>query len=201
MAQRKTTSKAAHAKSKETVVQNDSLAHQYGGNSKAGWVGSLPDSWIPYIQLARLSPPAGLFLIYFPHLFGVLLSAIHQLSTLSHLLKSAALAFGGSFFVSNAIHIWNDLIDAPLDTLVQRTRNRPIPRGAVSKMGALVFTGTQTIAALAFLFCLPEREPFVGLLYALPAIGSWAYYPWAKRHTDFPQLVLGLCLAWGIVMG
>jgi 4-hydroxybenzoate polyprenyltransferase len=201
MAQRKTTSEAAQTRNKETLNNTDSLAHQYGGNSKAGWVGSLPDSWIPYIQLARLSPPAGLFLIYFPHLFGVLLSATHQRSPLSHVLKSVALALGGSFFVSNAIHIWNDLIDAPLDALVERTRNRPIPRGAVSTTGALVFTATQTIGALVFLFCLPERETLVGLLYALPAIGGWVYYPWAKRHTDFPQLVLGLCLAWGIVMG
>jgi 4-hydroxybenzoate polyprenyltransferase len=74
--------------------------------------------------------------------------------------------------VSNAIHIWNDLIDAPLDALVERTRNRPIPRGAVSTTGALILTGTQTIAALAFLLCLPEREPLVGLLYALPAIAG-----------------------------
>ncbi|KAF2678032.1 hypothetical protein K458DRAFT_464250 [Lentithecium fluviatile CBS 122367] len=43
----------------------------YSGDSKSGWIGHLPASWIPYIQLARLSPPAGLFLIYFPHLFGV----------------------------------------------------------------------------------------------------------------------------------
>ncbi|CAD6593168.1 MAG: hypothetical protein ASARMPRED_007096 [Alectoria sarmentosa] len=176
------------------------LAHQYGGNYESGWLGRLPNSWLPYVQLARLSPPAGLFLIYFPHLFGTLHAAIIQQTPLPVLLQSSALMLGGSFFVSNAIHIWNDLIDAPLDKLVERTRNRPIPRGAVSPFAAIVFTVTQAIGAALFLpylsSCVLESA-----LYALPSIIAWTYYPWAKRHTHFPQFVLGFCLAWGIVMG
>ena len=30
---------------------------------------------------------------------------------------------------------------------------------------------------------------------------SWTYYPCAKRHIDFPQVVLGFCIGWGVVMG
>ena len=179
---------------------NSSRSHQYGGNHKSGWLASLPDSWLPYVQLARLSPPAGLFLIYFPHIFGILHAAILQRSPLPHVLQTSGLMFGGSFFVSNAIHIWNDLIDAPLDALVERTRNRPIPRKAVSPSAALVFTATQAIGAALFLPYLPYST-VQSALYALPSILGWTYYPWAKRHTNFPQLVLGICLAWGIVMG
>ena len=43
------------------------LLRQYGGAQVDGWVSLLPTSWVPYVQLARLSPPAALFLIYFPH--------------------------------------------------------------------------------------------------------------------------------------
>ena len=39
------------------------------------------------------------------------------------------------------------------------------------------------------------------VLYALPSILLWIYYPWAKRHTNCPQFVLGFVLAWGIVIG
>ncbi|MCJ1247589.1 hypothetical protein MMC30_004804 [Trapelia coarctata] len=179
---------------------NSSLTQQYGGNSKSGWLAHLPESWLPYVQLARLSPPAGLFLIYFPHIFGILHAAILQRTPPSVMLQTSALMLGGSFFFSNANHVWNDLIDAPLDVLVERTRNRPIPRGAVSPFAALLFTGTQAIGAAVFLTYL-SVGPFQGALYAFPNLIGCIYYPWAKRHTNFPQLVLGFCLAWGIIMG
>ncbi len=38
-------------------------------------------------------------------------------------------------------------------------------------------------------------------LYSVPGILGWAYYPYAKLHTFWPQAVLGFCLSWGIVMG
>lgn len=178
----------------------EALAHQYGGNSATGWVALLPPSWVPYIQLARLNPPAGLFLIYFPHLFGVLLAGVRQQSSLSEVLRQSLLMLGGSFFVSNAIHIWNDLIDAPLDAKVERTKNRPIPRGAVSETNAVIFTLTQTLGALAFLPLL-DISLSEAILWPAPSIAAWIYYPWAKRHTNFPQVVLGFCLAWGVFMG
>ncbi|KAL4931673.1 uncharacterized protein BDV17DRAFT_241280 [Aspergillus undulatus] len=34
----------------------------------------------------------------------------------------------------------------------------------------------------------------------MPGILGWTYHPWAKRHTYYPQLVLGLCLSWSVVM-
>ena len=197
---RSKTVKERSATKSENALLNDTLVTQYSGNYKSGWLASLPDSWLPYVQLARLSPPAGLCLIYFPHFFGILHAAILQHTPLSTMLRSSFLMLCGSFFVSNAIHIWNDLIDAPLDALVERTSYRPIPRGAVSPFAATVFATSQAISAALFL-------PYMGLgnlrsaLYATPSIIAWIYYPWAKRHTNFPQLVLGFCLAWGIIMG
>ena len=184
----------------ENAPASNSLARQYGGNHKSGWLAFLPDPWLPYMQLVRLSPPIGLCLIYFPHMFGVLHAAILQRSRPLHLLQISALVLWGSSFVSNAIHIWNDLIDAPVDALVERTRNRPIPRGAVSPFAAVVFTATQAVGAALFLPYLPY--PLLqNAIYALPSIIAWTYYPWAKLHTNFPQLVLGFCHAWGVVMG
>ncbi|KAL8746680.1 MAG: hypothetical protein Q9190_001334 [Brigantiaea leucoxantha] len=176
------------------------LAYQYSGNGQIGWTTLLPESWLPYVQLARLNPPAGLCLIYFPHIFGMLHAAILRQVSPLELFHTSIMMLGGSFFLSNAIHIWNDLIDAPLDALVERTRYRPIPRQAVSKNAALSFTISQAVAAALFLPLLPSGF-LQSLLYALPAILGWTYYPWAKKHTNNPQMVLGLCLAWGVIMG
>ena len=141
-----------------------------------------------------------LCLICFPHLFGILLAATIQESPLIYTVQQGTVILCASFFVSNAIHIWNDLIDAPLDRLVERTRFRPIPRGAVSPFSALIFTLTQALGAMLFLPLMPCNF-LSASLYAFPGIIGWTYYPWAKRHTNFPQLVVGFCLGWGVVMG
>lgn len=173
---------------------------RYGGNYKIRILSFLPDSWIPYIQLTRLFPPAGLFLIYFPHSFGVLHAAIQIQASPGIVLQASTVMLGGSLFFSNAAHVWNDLIDAELDAKVERTSQRPIPRGAVSPRAAFLFTVTQAVGAAYFLTWLPGGF-LQGFLYALPNIIATIYYPWAKRHTHFPQLVLGVCLAWGTIMG
>ncbi|TVY31830.1 4-hydroxybenzoate polyprenyltransferase, mitochondrial [Lachnellula occidentalis] len=176
--------------------KND-LAQQYGGSHTGGWVARLPAAWIPFVQLARLSPPAGLFLIYLPHFFGILHAAIIQRSSLSKVLQACLLCLGGSFFLSNAAHAWNDIVDSPIDKAVARTSKRPIPRGAISPRAAFIFTLTQAAGAAVFLLPLPRESAF----YALAYIGVTMYYPWAKRHTNLAQFVLGFCLAWGVFMG
>jgi 4-hydroxybenzoate polyprenyltransferase len=118
----------------------------------------------------------------------------------AQLIQPAALLVVGSFFLSNAIHGWNDLIDAPYDALIARTRERPVVRGAVSKTGALLFTISQGVASTALLAILLPN-PKDSLRVAWPSIVANLYYPWAKRHTHFAQYVLGICLAWGVVVG
>ncbi|EED18895.1 prenyltransferase, putative [Talaromyces stipitatus ATCC 10500] len=185
-----------------TVVSTSdkSGGDQYGGNYKPRALSSLPDAWVPYIQLARLFPPAGLFLIYFPHIFGVLHAAIRTEAPYTAVLYASTIMFAGSFFFSNAIHIWNDLLDADLDAKVERTSKRPIPRGSISPLAAFVFTLTQGLATAWFLLYIPGGLKN-GFLYALPSILANLYYPLAKRHTYFPQVILGFCLAWGTIMG
>ncbi|KAI1110569.1 UbiA prenyltransferase family-domain-containing protein [Nemania sp. NC0429] len=179
------------------AYEDAALARQYGGNHAGGWVGRLPASWVPYVQLARLSPPAALFLIYFPHFFGIILAALIQRSPASEVLRAGLVMLGGSFFFSNAAHGWNDLVDAPIDQAVARTSKRPIPRGAITPRAALVFTVSQGVGAALFLLLMPSGSA----VYAVPNILGTIYYPYAKRHTNLVQLVLGWCLAWGIVMG
>ncbi|KAM7203268.1 UbiA prenyltransferase family domain containing protein [Rhypophila sp. PSN 637] len=177
--------------------ERGTLSQQYGGVHAGGWVDLFPESWIPFIQLSRLSPPAGLFLIYFPHFFGAIHAAnIHDI-TILETARISLLLLGGSFFCNNASHAWNDLMDADIDAKIARTHTRPIPRGAISKRAALLFAGSQAIGAAIFLFPLP-LDASIAALYTI--IGT-IYYPFAKRHFPAPQLVLGFCLTWGIMVG
>lgn len=174
------------------------LAQQYGGSHTGSWVTALPVCWIPYVQLARLSPPAGLFLIYFPHFFGAVLGATVTNASLGTAARAALVLLIGSFFLSNTAHAWNDIVDEPIDRAVARTRKRPIARGAVSRRAALLFAVSQAAGALAVLLAF---FPPGAVWFALPNIFAITYYPWAKRHTHFAQVVLGVCLAWGVFIG
>ncbi|GAP85195.1 putative family protein [Rosellinia necatrix] len=173
------------------------LSQQYGGIHARGWVDRLPAPWIPYVQLSRLSPPAALLLIYFPHLFGVLHAASVHKKPLGDVAYASLVLLGGSFFCNNASHAWNDLIDAPIDMLISRTKKRPIPRGAITRRAAFLFTITQALGAMALLLFLPRDTAVV----TLPNIAVTTYYPYAKRHTHLPQLVLAFCLSWGVFVG
>ncbi|RYP60257.1 hypothetical protein DL769_008191 [Monosporascus sp. CRB-8-3] len=195
--QRKPTASAAIALEVAEAAPNVALSQQYGGIHSGGWVDMLPKSWIPYIQLSRLSPPVGFFLIYLPHLFGVIHAASIRRTPLGEVLHVSAVLFGGSFFCNNGSHAWNDLVDSPIDAKIGRTKTRPIPRGDISRMAAFVFACTQALFAAPFLLLLP----YDAALAAIPTIVGTLYYPFAKRHTHLPQVVLGFCLTWGIMVG
>jgi 4-hydroxybenzoate polyprenyltransferase len=120
----------------------------------------------------------------------------------AEILRACVVLLLGSFFGSNAAHAWNDLVDAPLDAQVARTRGRPIPRGAISPRAAGLFAFSQAVCLLAVLWLgLPGARGTAAAATALPAVLATAYYPFAKRHSDLPQLVLGFCLTWAIMVG
>jgi 4-hydroxybenzoate polyprenyltransferase len=187
------------SKTKAPSQKNVKSNELWGGNHQKGWVVYVPSACIPYIQLTRLYNPAPVMLVYFPHLFGLLYVAIFQRSPFREVFRSAIVLLGGSFFFSNALHVWDDIIDAPIDVLIERTRYRPIPRKAVTSSQACAFMATQALGALPFFACFPSG--FGCAAWALPSIIGAAYYPWAKRHTRAPQLILGLFLSWGVFIG
>src|SRR5207244_319437 len=113
-----------------------------------------------------------------------------------HTLLTGLILLPGALFLSNSSHAWNDLVDAPVDAQIARTKNRPIPRGAVTPAAAFAFAAAQAACAAACLIPLPSDASWA----ALPAVAVTTYYPHAKRHTDLPQVVLGFCVAWGVVV-
>ncbi|EJP62077.1 prenyltransferase, UbiA family protein [Beauveria bassiana ARSEF 2860] len=177
--------------------QESRLAQQFGGHYTSGWMNRLPAAWTPYIQLARLHRPHGLIVVTLAHLFGIFHAAFQLQSSLLETLRVSAIIIAGSIFCNSGAHAWNDLVDAPIDAQVERTKTRPIPRGAVTRTDAFVFAAAQAVLAAACLFPLPPST----IVTCVPSIAAILYYPFAKRQMFAPQLVLGISIGLCVLVG
>lgn len=164
---------------------------------QTGLVASLPRSWIPYAELVRLDKPTGTYYLFFPTLFSTLLAAPMAGTAPLQVLGTVGLFFTGALVMRGAGCAVNDLWDRKLDPHVERTKFRPIARGAISPGKALVFTGTQFFTGLGILLQFPAQC----LWYGIPSVPIVLAYPLAKRVTHYPQFVLGLAFSWGAIMG
>src|ERR1700760_898986 len=166
-------------------------------DSTGNWVDSHAPTWIrPYLRLARLDRPIGSWLLLIPCWWSAALAAAlaHDVSRLPPVI---ALFFIGAFAMRGAGCTWNDITDRDLDAKVERTRSRPIPAGQVSVTQALVFLIAQALIGLAVLLQFNRFTVWTGIASLLIV----AIYPFMKRITWWPQIVLGLAFSWGALMG
>jgi 4-hydroxybenzoate polyprenyltransferase len=154
---------------------------------------------LPYYQLMRLDKPQGTLASLFPDFIGLLFataasSTSNKLSV--SLARTAALLVVHNTLLRSAACTWNDLIDADLDRKVTRCKHRPIARGAVSERQALLFLAAQLIVLVAFSH-FAELLNQGALSFAVLETVLLTAYPFAKRVTHYPQVVLGFALAFG----
>lgn len=166
---------------------------------KTGLVSKLPQSWIPYAELIRLDKPTGTYYLFFPCLYSTLMAAplAVPMTSIYDVISTTALFFAGSLIMRGAGCTINDLWDRNLDPHVERTKFRPIARGAISPQKAVVYLGFQLLAGLGVLVSFPAQCFF----YATPSLVLVTLYPLAKRVTNYPQAILGLTFTWGAWMG
>jgi 4-hydroxybenzoate polyprenyltransferase len=107
------------------------------------------------------------------------------------------LFFIGAFAMRGAGCTWNDITDRDLDALVERTRSRPIPAGQVSVAQAAAFLVLQALVGLVVLLQFNKFAVMTGIASLIIV----AVYPFMKRITYWPQIVLGLAFSWGALMG
>jgi len=112
-------------------------------------------------------------------------------------LKLLSLFATGAFIMRSAGCTINDMWDRDFDAKVQRTNKRPLATGEISMSQGLVFLGAQLSAGLAILLQLNMSSIYMGL-GVMPLVIS---YPLMKRFTNWPQLVLGLTMNWGALLG
>jgi 4-hydroxybenzoate polyprenyltransferase len=166
-------------------------------DSTGNWVDRAAPAWSrPYLRLARLDRPIGSWLLLIPCWWSAGLAAIAARDPLPspwHLL----LFFIGAFAMRGAGCTWNDIVDRDLDGRVERTRSRPIPSGQVSAAQAAAFLVAQALVGLAVLLQFNRFAIAAGIA----SLGIVVVYPFMKRITYWPQIVLGLAFSWGALMG
>jgi 4-hydroxybenzoate polyprenyltransferase len=165
-------------------------------DSTGNWVDRRAPAWArPYLRLARLDRPIGAWLLLLPCWWSAGLAAVaaREPVNVRHLL----LFFIGAFVMRGAGCTWNDIVDRDLDARVERTRSRPIPSGQVSVRAAAAFLLLQALVGLAVLL---QFNGFT-ILVGFASLAVVAIYPFMKRITYWPQIVLGLAFSWGALMG
>jgi 4-hydroxybenzoate polyprenyltransferase len=161
------------------------------------WVDRIAPLWSrPYLRLSRFDRPIGSWLLLMPCWWSAALAAgvAHDVSRLP---ATIALFFVGAFVMRGAGCTWNDITDRDLDAKVERTRSRPIPAGQVTTRQAAVFMVLQALIGLVILLQFNR----VAITTGIASLVIVAAYPFMKRVTYWPQMVLGLAFSWGALMG
>ena len=144
-----------------------------------------------YYLLTRMDRPIGIFLLLWPTLWAVWVAA-EGLPNWHVLLVFVS----GVFLMRSAGCVINDYADREFDPLVSRTRERPIAAGRVKPNEALwLFAG---LCLLAFALVLTMNALTIKLSFVGAALA--AIYPFMKRYTHLPQVVLGMAFGWAIPM-
>ena len=144
-----------------------------------------------YWRLMRADRPIGTYLLAWPTIWALLIGGNGEPS-----LKLFVLFMLGTFLMRSAGCVINDFADRNLDGHVSRTHQRPMPAGEVTATEAVMVFGLLLFAA--FIVVLQFNTQTVMLSFA--AAGVAALYPFCKRWTHLPQVVLGIAFSFGILM-
>ncbi len=142
-------------------------------------------------QITRMDKPIGTYLLLWPTYWALWIASDGWPSL--HLLLVFSL---GVFFMRSAGCVINDYADRKIDGAVKRTQNRPLVTGALSSSEALQLFATFILLAFSLVLTLSNYTIILSVVAVLLA----ASYPFMKRITHFPQVVLGAAFSWGMIM-
>jgi 4-hydroxybenzoate polyprenyltransferase len=154
-----------------------------------------PQSWHPFLQLARLDRPAGWWLLLLPCWWSSALASISQAAPLR--VRDLLLFFIGAVAMRGAGSTYNDIVDREIDAKVARTQSRPLASGRIGAKSAALFLVAQCLVGLAVLLSFNGFTICLGFA----SLGAVGLYPFVKRFSSWPQAVLGLAFAWGALVG
>ena len=144
-----------------------------------------------YALLARLHRPIGILLLLWPTLWALWIAA-DGWPRLGVLVVFVL----GVILMRSAGCVINDYADRNFDPHVSRTRDRPIASGKVSADEAMLLFMALTFSA--FLLVLTMNT--FTILLSFGGVALAAIYPFMKRYTHMPQIVLGMAFAWAVPM-
>ncbi|AMH17105.1 MULTISPECIES: 4-hydroxybenzoate octaprenyltransferase [Hafnia] len=147
--------------------------------------------WQAYCRLMRIDKPIGSLLLLWPTYWALWLAGGQVPS-----LKLLVVFTLGVFFMRAAGCVVNDFADRRVDGHVKRTAQRPLPSGAVTeKESKALFV---ILVLISFGLVLTLNAMTIWLSVAGLAL-AWVY-PFMKRFTHLPQVVLGMAFGWSIPM-
>jgi len=144
-----------------------------------------------YYYLARLDRPIGIYLLLWPTLWALWLAGDGKPDPLVLFVFVA-----GTVLMRSAGCAINDYADRKIDAHVARTRERPIATGKVKPLEAVLVFVALALLAFALVLLLNRMTIYLSLGGVLLA----AIYPFMKRYSNLPQVVLGMAFAWAIPM-
>jgi len=144
-----------------------------------------------YWRLMRIDKPIGIYLLLWPTVWS-LLWATHGLPPL-HI---AVIFVMGVILMRSAGCVINDYADRGVDGAVERTQARPIVSGEVQPNEALELFFLLVVCAFGFVLFLNTKT----IILSIGALCLASLYPFMKRYTYFPQVVLGAAFGWSIPM-
>lgn len=144
-----------------------------------------------YITLTRLNSPIGIYLLLWPMLWALWFAAAGVPD-----FKILLIFIAGTILTRSAGCAINDYADRHFDRHVARTFDRPIVNGDVSPKEAIAVAAV--LMLLAFGLVLLTNKLTIMLSFGALALAS--LYPFAKRVTHWPQVVLGAAFSWAIPM-
>lgn len=152
------------------------------------WRGKVRD----WLVLVRMDRPIGALLLLWPTWWALWLAA-GDFPPWKPLLVFTI----GVFLMRAAGCAMNDYADRNLDPQVQRTAGRPLAAGRVTPREALIIFALLSLVAFALVLAFTNTLT-IELSFAGAALA--AAYPFTKRYTSLPQVVLGAAFGWGIPM-
>lgn len=144
-----------------------------------------------YIRLMRLDKPIGLLLLLWPTYWALFLSADGWPD-----LDILFIFTSGVFIMRTAGCVINDFADRKIDKHIVRTQQRPLATGEISSNSALVLFGLLLLIALGLVL----QTNILTLKLSLIAVLLATLYPFTKRWTNLPQLVLGAAFGMSVPM-
>jgi len=149
-----------------------------------------PRAW-DFIQLSRMDKPIGIYLLLWPTLWALWIAGEGSPS-----LGNIAIFVLGVILMRAAGCVVNDFADRKVDGHVRRTEQRPLVSGKVEGREALVFFAVLITLSFALVLCTNASTVWLSLGGLVLA----ASYPFMKRYTYYPQVVLGAAFSWGMPM-
>lgn len=152
---------------------------------------SVLKKWQAIKLITRMDKPIGTYLLLWPTYWALWIASDGWPNF--YLLIVFSL---GVFVMRSAGCVINDIADIKVDGKVERTKNRPLISGAITKDEAVSLFGLLIGIALGLVLTLSWPTIYLSVVALLLA----SSYPFMKRYTQLPQVVLGAAFSWGMIM-